>query len=40
VVGIVTPSDVARLIDVYSLAQPAPGLAAHRQDADNHSNAG
>ena len=27
VVGIVTPSDVARLIDVYRLAQPAPGPA-------------
>jgi Zn-dependent protease len=40
VVGIVTPSDVARLIDVYRLAQPAPGLAAHRQDTDNYSNAG
>ena len=40
VVGIVTPSDVARLIDVYQLAQPAPGLLAHRQDADNYSNAG
>ncbi|HEY2502969.1 MAG TPA: site-2 protease family protein [Mycobacterium sp.] len=41
VIGIVTPSDVARLIDVYQLAQPAPGLAAaHRQDADNYSNAG
>jgi Zn-dependent protease len=39
VVGIVTPSDVARLIDVYRLAQPAPGLTAHRQDADNYSNA-
>ena len=40
VVGIVTPSDLARLIDVYRLAQPAPGLTAHRQDADNYSNAG
>ena len=40
VVGIVTPSDLARLIDVYRLAQPAPGLTAHRQDTDNYSNAG
>ena len=40
VVGIVTPSDLARLIDVYRLAQPGPGLTAHRQDADNYSNAG
>ena len=40
VAGIVTPSDLARLIDVYRLAQPAPGLTAHRQDADNYSNAG
>jgi Zn-dependent protease/CBS domain-containing protein len=34
VVGIVTPSDLARLIDVYRLAQPGPSLTAHRQDAD------
>lgn len=27
VVGIVTPSDLARLIDVYRLAQPGPGAA-------------
>jgi Zn-dependent protease/CBS domain-containing protein len=40
VVGIITPSDVARLIDVYQLSQPAPGLAAHRQDTGNYSNAG
>ena len=40
VVGIVTPSDLARLIDVYRLAQPGPGLTAHRRDADNYSNAG
>jgi len=40
VVGIVTPSDIARLIDVYRLAQPGPGLAAQRQDAGNYSNAG
>ena len=40
VVGIVTPSDLARLIDVYRLAGPGPGLTAHRRDADNYSNAG
>ena len=40
VVGIVTPSDLARLIDVYRLAQPGPGLAAPRQDADTYSTAG
>jgi Zn-dependent protease/CBS domain-containing protein len=40
VVGIVTPSDLARLIDVYRLAQPGPGLAANRQDAENYSNTG
>jgi Zn-dependent protease/CBS domain-containing protein len=40
VVGIVTPSDLARLIDVYRLAHPGPGLTAHRQDADNYSDAG
>jgi Zn-dependent protease len=40
VVGIVTPSDLARLIDVYRLARPGPGLTAHRRDADNYSNAG
>ena len=38
VVGIVTPSDLARLIDVYRLAQPAPGPTARRQDAENDSN--
>jgi Zn-dependent protease len=38
VVGIVTPSDLARLIDVYRLAHPAPGLTARRQDADTYSN--
>jgi CBS domain-containing protein len=40
VVGIVTPSDLARLIDVYRLAQPAPGLTEHRQDANKYSSAG
>lgn len=34
VVGIVTPSDLGRLIDVYRLAQPGPGFTTHRQDAD------
>ncbi len=32
VVGIVTPTDVARLIDVYRLAQPGPELATPRQE--------
>ncbi|MCV7103422.1 site-2 protease family protein [Mycobacterium palustre] len=40
VVGIVTPSDLARLIDVYRLAQPAPGAAGHPHDAHDYSNAG
>jgi len=40
VVGIVTPSDLARLIDVYRLAHPGPGLTAHRQDDDNYSGVG
>jgi Zn-dependent protease len=40
VVGIVTPSDLARLIDVYRLAHPAPGPAAHHQAAHNYSSAG
>jgi hypothetical protein len=40
VVGIVTPSDLARLIDVYRLAHPGLGLTAHRQDGDNYSGAG
>ena len=40
VVGIVTPSDLARLIDVYRLAQPGPGLTARRQVAKNYSNTG
>jgi Zn-dependent protease len=34
VVGIVTPSDLARLIDVYRLAQPGPAPTARRQDAE------
>lgn len=40
VVGIVTPSDLARLIDVYRLAQPAPRAIAHRADVDSYSGAG
>jgi CBS domain-containing protein len=32
VVGIVTPTDIARLIDVYRLAQPAPDLAARSRE--------
>ncbi len=36
VVGIVTPSDLARLIDVYRLAHPGPALTAHRQDAEKY----
>jgi CBS domain-containing protein len=31
VVGIVTPSDLARLIDVYRLTWPGSGLTAHHQ---------
>lgn len=34
VVGIVTPTDLARLIDVYRLARPGPDAAAPRQRAD------
>jgi Zn-dependent protease len=30
VVGIVTPSDLARLIDVYRLAHPGPDMTVHR----------
>jgi len=30
VVGIVTPSDLTRLMDVYRLAQPGPAMTAHR----------
>ena len=40
VIGIVTPSDVARLIDVYRLAQPGPALTARGQAAEKYSNAG
>ncbi len=40
VVGIVTPTDVARLIDVYRLARPAPAAIADRHDTDNLSSAG
>lgn len=40
VVGIITPSDLARLIDVYRLAHPGPGYDAHSSRAENYSNAG
>ena len=40
VVGIVTPSDLARLIDVYRLAHPATAPIAHRPDAERVANAG
>jgi CBS domain-containing protein len=40
VVGIVTPSDLARLIDVYRLAHPGPGLTGQRQGAEKYSNTG
>ncbi len=40
VVGIVTPTDIARLIDVYRLAQPGPDLAAGHHDTDRYSSAG
>ena len=29
VVGIVTPSDLTRLMDVYRLAQPGPAMPTH-----------
>ncbi|ASL15150.1 site-2 protease family protein [Mycobacterium intracellulare] len=40
VVGIITPSDLARLIDVYRLAHPGPGHDTHPQDTEKYSNAG
>ena len=40
VVGIVTPTDIARLIDVYRLAQPGPDLTTGRQGAERFSSAG
>jgi len=39
VVGIVTPSDLARLIDVYRLAHPGPGPTAYHQEAYNYAAA-
>lgn len=39
VVGIITPSDLARLIDVYRLAHPGPGGSAHPQVTEKNSNA-
>lgn len=40
VVGIVTPGDLARLIDVYRLARPIAGMTANHQGAEDHFNAG
>jgi CBS domain-containing protein len=40
VVGIVTPSDVARLIDVYRLAQPGLAPAMPGRGPEKYSNAG
>ena len=40
VVGIITPSDLARLIEVYRLAHPGPGQDPHPQGVDKYSNAG
>lgn len=40
VVGIVTPSDLARLTDVYRLAQPSQGLTSQSETAETYSNAG
>jgi Zn-dependent protease len=40
VVGIVTPTDLARLIDVYRLAQPGPGPNGPPRAAESYSNAG
>lgn len=40
VVGIITPSDLARLIEVYRLAHPGLGQDAHPRGDEKHSNAG
>jgi hypothetical protein len=40
VIGIVTPSDVARLIDVYRLAQPGLAPTTPGQPPEKYSNAG
>ncbi len=40
VVGIVTPTDLARLIDVYRLAHPGPDYTAGRPDEARFSGAG
>lgn len=40
VVGIVTPTDLARLIDVYRLARPVPGVLVDHPNADSYSGAG
>ncbi|OSC24442.1 site-2 protease family protein [Mycobacterium vulneris] len=39
VVGIITPSDLARLIQVYRLARPGPGRDAHPWETENYSKA-
>jgi Zn-dependent protease/CBS domain-containing protein len=39
VVGIITPSDLARLIEVYRLAHPGPGRDAHSREIEKYSNA-
>lgn len=39
VVGIVTPSDLARLIEVYRLAHPGPGQRAHPYATEKYSKA-
>ncbi|OBH60306.1 site-2 protease family protein [Mycobacterium sp. E2479] len=39
VVGIITPSDLARLIEVYRLAHPSPGQDAHARKIEKHSGA-
>lgn len=36
VVGIITPSDLARLIEVYRLAHPGPGRDGHRQEDEKY----
>lgn len=40
VVGIITPSDLARLIEVYRLAHPGPGRDSHSAGMENYSSAG
>lgn len=40
VVGIITPSDLARLIEVYRLAHPGPGRDSRSAGMENYSSAG